>query len=114
MPKKEKVNVQKELGQFIDYKKPQQIYPDSKYSPLAWDVTRAIRVYVHLIDSHTFEEITGQKLATVRRPILKARYNFESIPWSSDYSEGLPEELDEKSHLSTIDDESYNGRHFVF
>jgi len=103
-----------DLGQFIELGKPQQFYPDSKFSPLAWDISRSIRIYIHFVHSAKFKEITDQCLLTVRRPISKSRYNLEGIPWSAQFSEGPEEESSDENKSPTNEDSTYTFRNFAF
>lgn len=95
----------------------QSIYPDP-HGIGTWDETNTSRVFVHIVDSMTWREITGEEAPP--SPITARDYASHGLPWFSLYDEtlgALPEtatlanvksvkEMDaEKSKLPLQDDE---------
>lgn len=95
----------------------QKIYPDP-HGVDAWDAARRARVFVHVVNSELWREITGEEPPP--SPITARSYAQAGLPWFGLYDEGAPtldptatlaavksvKELDaEKSALPLEDDE---------
>lgn len=64
----------------------QSIYPDP-YGPDTWDNARTGRVYVHIVNSMLYEQITGQQAPST--PITARTYAEHGYPWFDLYDEHL-------------------------
>lgn len=64
----------------------QSIYPDP-HGLTAWDVTRTSRVFVHIVNSMMWREITGEEAP--KSPITARDYSRHGLPWFSLYDEKL-------------------------
>jgi hypothetical protein len=99
----------------------QSIYPDP-HGIDTWDEGRTSRVFVHIVNSTMWREITGEEPPA--SPITARDYAAHHLPWFEVYDEGLGaldatsklagvksvKEIDaEKSTLPLQDDESVNG-----
>jgi hypothetical protein len=73
-----------EMGLGAGGKMKQNIYPD-KYGVKTWDETNFGRVYIHIINSMMYQEITGQKAPTT--PISAKTYTQYGFPWFDLYDE---------------------------
>ncbi|MEJ7783755.1 MAG: hypothetical protein WKF96_03055 [Solirubrobacteraceae bacterium] len=62
----------------------QEIYPD-EYGVDTWDQQRSGRVFVHIADSMTWREITGDEPPPT--PVSAASYAEHGLPWFSRYDE---------------------------
>jgi len=105
-----------ELGTAVGGKKIQTFEKD-KYGPRAWDLKRARRIVLHIINGEMFEHITENSLETIRAPILKVRYEFSKIPWSVLYAEDPKDpnaNQTESNWGETHNQEQYGFKSFVF
>ena len=64
----------------------QSIYPDP-YGADAWDDARTGRVYVHIVNSMLYEQITGRKAPDT--PVTAKTYAEHGYPWYDLYDEHL-------------------------
>ena len=64
----------------------QNIYPDP-HGIETWDTTQTSRVFVHLVDSMTWREITGEE--PPRTPVTAKEYARHGLPWFDLYDESL-------------------------
>lgn len=95
----------------------QKVYPDP-HGIETWDSARTLRVFVHIVNSELWREITGE--APPPTPVTAREYAAHGLPWFDLYDEGLStlepgsalarvksvKELDEtKSTLPLQDDE---------
>ena len=64
----------------------QKIYPDP-HGIDVWDQSRFGRVYVHLVNSLTFREITGEEPPPT--PVSVQSYREAGLPWYELYDEGM-------------------------
>jgi len=62
----------------------QKIYPDP-HGLETWDVTRTGRVFVHLVNSEMWREITGEE--PPRTPVTAREYARAGLPWFDLYDE---------------------------
>lgn len=65
----------------------QKIYPDP-YGIDAWDPESRRRVFVHIVQSEMWRDITGE--APPPSPVSAKSYAFAGLPWFSLYDEGEP------------------------
>ncbi len=65
----------------------QKLYPDP-YSLETWDQTRTSRVFVHIVNSALWREITGEPAP--ESPVTAASYAAGGLPWFDLYDEHLP------------------------
>jgi hypothetical protein len=82
-----------DMGLCAGGKMRQKIYPD-EYGVESWDETNFGRVYVHIVNSMTFREITGNEPPPT--PVSAKEYASYGLPWFELYDEG-------KSTLETSD-----------
>ena len=75
-----------EMGLGAGGRMQQSIYPDP-YGADTWDDTRTGRVYVHIVNSMLYEEITGQKPPAT--PVTARTYADHGYPWFDLYDEHL-------------------------
>jgi hypothetical protein len=73
-----------EMGLAAGGKMKQKIYPDS-YGIDTWDETNFGRVYVHIVNSMMYREITGKEPPNT--PITAKTYNQYHLPWFDLYDE---------------------------
>jgi hypothetical protein len=76
----------------------QSIHPDP-HGLGTWDVTRTSRVFVHIVNSMMWREITGEEAP--RSPITARDYSRHGLPWFSLYDEKLGA-LDGTSKLANV------------
>lgn len=76
----------------------QDIY-DDPYGVDAWDLTKPLRIFVHLANSLTYEHITGEKPPT--QPLTPKDYKSYGFPWFDYYDDGKVLEGSDK--LSKVD-----------
>ncbi|HWO26957.1 MAG TPA: hypothetical protein VNO30_49850 [Kofleriaceae bacterium] len=65
----------------------QKIYPDS-YGLDTWDLGAGVRVYVHLVNSELWRDITGE--APPPTPVTARSYAEAGLPWFDLYDEAAP------------------------
>jgi hypothetical protein len=75
-----------EMGLSAGGQMEQSIYPDP-YGPDTWDHARTGRVYVHIVNSMLYEQITGRKAPST--PITARTYAEHGYPWFDLYDEHL-------------------------
>lgn len=107
-----------EMGLAAGGKMKQKIYPDPHGLDI-WDENNCGRVYVHIVNSMMYREITGQEPPNT--PVTAKTYAQYGLPWFDLYDDKLgdiavPEELknvktvkeldNEKGYTSQQDDES--------
>lgn len=66
----------------------QKIYRD-EYGVDTWDATRAGRVFVHIVNSLDYREITGREPPPT--PISARTYAELGLPWFDLYDEAIPD-----------------------
>ncbi|GMV19871.1 MAG: hypothetical protein AMXMBFR56_80950 [Polyangiaceae bacterium] len=96
----------------------QKVYPDP-HGIDSWDLERSARVFVHIVNSELWREITGER--PPESPVTAKEYKKHGLPWFELYDEHLPtlggtsalkqvksvKELDQdKSALPLQDDDS--------
>lgn len=77
-------SISAEMGLAAGGKMKQKIYPDS-YGINTWDETNFGRVYVHIVNSMMYREITGKEPPNT--PITAKYYNQYGFPWFDLYDE---------------------------
>jgi hypothetical protein len=82
-----------EMGLAAGGRMRQKIYPDD-YGIGTWDQTNFGRVYIHIVNSLMYREITGKEPPTT--PISAKEYTRHGLPWFDLYDE-------EKSTLTSSD-----------
>lgn len=65
----------------------QKIYPDP-HGIDAWDTERTARLYVHIVNSELWREITGE--APPETPVTAKQYAAHGFPWFDLYDESAP------------------------
>jgi hypothetical protein len=75
-----------EMGLGAGGKMKQKIYPDS-HGIDTWDQGNYGRVYVHIVNSLMFREITGQEPPAT--PVTAKTYAQHKLPWFDLYDEGM-------------------------
>jgi hypothetical protein len=75
-----------EMGIAAGGRMEQSIYPDP-HGPTTWDNMRTGRVYVHIVNSMLYEQITGQKAPDT--PVTARTYAEHGYPWFDLYDEHL-------------------------
>jgi hypothetical protein len=75
-----------EMGIAAGGRMEQSIYPDP-HGPTTWDNARTGRVYVHIVNSMLYEQITGQKAPDT--PVTARTYAEHGYPWFDLYDEHL-------------------------
>lgn len=65
----------------------QAIYADS-YGIEAWDADKSERVFVHIVNSELWKEITGEDAPAT--PVSAQAYAQAGLPWYDLYDEGVP------------------------
>jgi len=75
-----------EMGLGAGGRMEQQVYPDP-YGAHTWDTERFGRVYVHIVNSQMFEDITGRQPPA--SPISAQTYAEHGYPWFDLYDEHL-------------------------
>jgi len=75
-----------EMGMAAGGRMEQSIYPDP-HGPTAWDNARTGRVYVHIVNSMLYEQITGRKAPDT--PVTARTYAEHGYPWFDLYDEHL-------------------------
>ncbi|OAD22983.1 integral membrane protein [Candidatus Thiomargarita nelsonii] len=73
-----------EMGLAAGGKMKQKIYPD-KYGVETWDENHFGRVYVHIVNSMMYEQITGKKAPST--PVTAKTYTQYGFPWFDLYDE---------------------------
>lgn len=74
-----------EMGLAAGGRMHQDIYPDP-YDADTWDAENRGRVYVHIVNSETFRDITG--MAPPPSPVSARTYTEHGLPWFDLYDEG--------------------------
>jgi hypothetical protein len=87
-----------EMGLGAGGRMEQSIYPDP-YGADTWDATHTGRVYVHIVNSMLYEEITGEKPPAT--PVTARAYAEHGYPWFDLYDEHLGD-LDPSETLSGV------------
>lgn len=85
----------------------QEIYPDP-YGIETWTKRNYGRVFIHILNSKMFKEVTGQEPPPT--PISAKTYTEAGLPWFDLYNEGLgdiapPEELKKVKSINEVDKE---------
>lgn len=75
-----------ELGIAAGGRMEQAIYPDP-HGPETWDNAETGRVYVHIVNSMLYEQITGRKAPST--PVTARMYAEHGYPWFDLYDEHL-------------------------
>jgi hypothetical protein len=75
-----------EMGLGAGGRMEQKVYPDP-HGPETWDNSRFGRVYVHIVNSLMFEELTGKRPPA--SPISAKTYTEHGYPWFDLYDEEL-------------------------
>ena len=75
-----------EMGIAAGGRMEQSIYPDP-HGPDTWDNTKTGRVYVHIVNSMLYEQITGRKAPDT--PVTARMYAEHGYPWFDLYDEHL-------------------------
>ena len=75
-----------EMGIAAGGRMEQAIYPDP-HGADTWDNTRTARVYVHIVNSVLYEQITGRKAPET--PVTARTYAEHGLPWFDLYDEHL-------------------------
>ncbi len=65
----------------------QKLYPDP-HGPDTWDLDRAERLFVHIVDSRCWTALTGEAMPA--SPIHARAYKTAGFPWYDLYDEHLP------------------------
>lgn len=76
----------------------QEIY-DDPYGIDAWDTTKPIRIFVHLLNSLEYQNVTGEAPPT--KPLGPKEYSQYNYPWFDYYSDGKV--LDGSDKLAKVD-----------
>ena len=87
-----------EMGLAAGGRMEQSIYPDP-HGPDTWDNTRTGRVYVHIVNSMLYEQITGEKPPAT--PVTARTYADHGYPWFDLYDEHLGD-LDPSQALAGV------------
>ena len=74
-----------EMGIAAGGKLTQKIYPDS-YGIDTWDEQNSGRVYVHIVNSMMYRQITGEEPPAT--PVTAEEYAAHGLPWFALYDEG--------------------------
>ena len=75
-----------EMGMAAGGRMEQSIYPDP-HGPTTWDNATTGRVYVHIVNSMLYEQITGRKAPDT--PVTVRTYAEHGYPWFDLYDEHL-------------------------
>jgi hypothetical protein len=75
-----------EMGIAAGGRMEQSIFPDP-HGPTTWDNARTGRVYVHIVNSMLYEQITGRKAPDT--PVTARTYAEHGYPWFDLYDEHL-------------------------
>lgn len=65
----------------------QKVYPDP-HGIDSWDTNRTARVFVHIVNSELWREITGER--PPETPVTAKEYRKHGLPWFELYDEQLP------------------------
>lgn len=76
-----------EMGLAAGGRMKQKIYPDP-HGPDTWDTKRTGRVFVHIVSSEQWREITGE--AAPASPVTAKEYARYGMPWFELYDEQAP------------------------
>ncbi len=76
----------REMGLAAGGRMRQKVYPDP-HGPQTWDPASAARLYVHIVDSVTYEAITGRPAPS--SPVEARTYTAHGLPWFDLYDERL-------------------------
>jgi len=76
----------------------QKIYPDP-HGRETWDTDNSARVFVHIVNSELWREITGEEPPAT--PVTAKTYALHNLPWFDMYDEGAPT-LDPTDTLAKI------------
>jgi hypothetical protein len=87
-----------EMGIAAGGRMKQKLYPDP-HGADTWDNTKTGRVYVHIVNSMLYEEITGRK--PPETPVTARTYAEHGYPWFDLYDEHLGD-LDPASEVSKV------------
>lgn len=87
-----------EMGLAAGGRMQQAIYPDP-YGADIWDTKRAGRVYVHIVNSELWQQITGEPAPP--SPVTAATYAQHGMPWYDLYDEHLGD-VDASKTLSKV------------
>lgn len=96
-----------EMGLGAGGKMSQKIYPDP-HGIDTWDADNSGRVYVHILNSMMFREITGKEPPTT--PITAQTYTQYNLPWFDLYDDHMgdvtaPDVLENVKSISAMDTE---------
>jgi hypothetical protein len=87
-----------EMGLAAGGKMKQKIYPD-KYSVETWDENQFGRVYIHIVNSMMYREITGKEAPST--PVTAKTYTQHGFPWFDLYDEHKGD-VEQSSILSQV------------
>ena len=76
----------------------QKIYPDP-HGLATWDDEEASRVFVHIVNTELWREITGEK--PPESPVTAKEYERAGLPWFELYDEGM-RSLDAQGALARV------------
>lgn len=82
----------------------QEIYKDP-YPSSHWDLAHCSRAYIHILNSETFKQVTGQNPPAL--PPSASDYARHGLPWFDFYSD--QEALDGSSKLANLDSVAATG-----
>ncbi|KAG2386326.1 hypothetical protein C9374_002772 [Naegleria lovaniensis] len=104
-----KVSGAKELGLAAGGKMKQQIIEDP-YGPSFWDEMTKARIFIHIVNSEMYEQITGEKVPPT--PITAQTYASYNYPWFDFYNEdtgsvGKSNILSQVKSVKEVDQEKY-------
>jgi hypothetical protein len=85
-PTRSRLTKSAEMGLGMGGQMEQKIYPDP-YGIDVWDQGKVGRLFVHIVNSEMYEQITGKRPPA--SPISAATYTQHGYPWFKLYDEGL-------------------------
>jgi hypothetical protein len=96
-----------EMGLAAGGKMKQKIYPD-KHGIDTWDENNFARVFVHIVNSMAFRDITGKELPPT--PVSAQLYAKHNLPWFDLYDDhlsdiGAPDELKNVKSVKEMDEQ---------
>lgn len=68
-----------DMGLAAGGKMRQQVFEDNEFNVTDWDLEHGSRVFVHLVNSMVWQQITGQ--APPQPPLTAAQYSAHGYPW---------------------------------
>jgi len=75
------------MGLAAGGKMKQKVYADDGYGPLWYDTSRAERVFVHVLNSCDWQQVTGSPAPST--PITAESYNQAGLPWFNLYDDSM-------------------------